>query len=280
MSEPRMRKRSARWRDCWTSCAACGIRRAAVPGIASRTSRASRRTPSKKPTKWPMPSRATSPRDIEAELGDLLFQVVFHAQMGAERQLVRFRERGRFHCRQAHRAASACVRRCAHRLGGRAEPRLGRTQGARTRGARARQAASELADVPLALPALARAAKLGKRAGRVGFDWPDAQGVRAKIEEELREIDEVAAGRRTARGGRRARRPVVRGRRTGRDISAWIRKRRCASPMPSSNAGFAPWKRWRAKRALVLETLDAGSLGRAVERGQEARKKPANPGVQ
>jgi ATP diphosphatase len=47
--------------------------------------------------------------------------------------------------------------------------------------------------VPLALPALSRAAKLGKRAGRVGFDWPDAQGVRAKIEEELREVEEVAA---------------------------------------------------------------------------------------
>jgi len=42
--------------------------------------------------------------------------------------------------------------------------------------------------VPLALPALSRASKLGKRAGRVGFDWPDAQGVRAKIDEELREV--------------------------------------------------------------------------------------------
>ena len=64
--------------------------------------------------------------------------------------------------------------------------------GKSTRRANARRAAtdagSELADVPLALPALARAAKLGKRAGRVGFDWPDAQGVRAKIDEELREV--------------------------------------------------------------------------------------------
>ena len=45
--------------------------------------------------------------------------------------------------------------------------------------------------MPLALPALARASKLGKRAGRVGFDWPDARGVREKIDEELREIAEV-----------------------------------------------------------------------------------------
>src|SRR6202008_3463103 len=51
------------------------------------------------------------------------------------------------------------------------------------------EASSELADVPLALPALARAAKLGKRAGRVGFDWPDASGVRGKMEEELDEVD-------------------------------------------------------------------------------------------
>jgi len=49
---------------------------------------------------------------------------------------------------------------------------------------------------PLALPALARAAKLGKRAGRVGFDWPDAGGVRDKIDEELREVAEAAPAQR------------------------------------------------------------------------------------
>ncbi len=73
---------------------------------------------------------------------------------------------------------------------------------ARERAARGETGASELADVPLALPALARAAKLGKRAGRVGFDWPDAQGVRAKIDEELREIEE--AGRAARDHARRA----------------------------------------------------------------------------
>jgi nucleoside triphosphate diphosphatase len=54
-----------------------------------------------------------------------------------------------------------------------------------------------LSDVPRALPALARAAKLGRRARRVGFDWPDATGVRAKIDEELAEIEAaLAAGNR------------------------------------------------------------------------------------
>ncbi|MGA7823776.1 MAG: MazG nucleotide pyrophosphohydrolase domain-containing protein, partial [Steroidobacteraceae bacterium] len=46
-----------------------------------------------------------------------------------------------------------------------------------------------LTGIPAALPALMRAAKLGRRAARVGFDWPDAAGVRTKIAEELREVD-------------------------------------------------------------------------------------------
>jgi ATP diphosphatase len=54
-------------------------------------------------------------------------------------------------------------------------------------------ATGALADVPLALPALSRAAKLGRRAGRVGFDWPDAAGVRTKVDEELAETDAAVA---------------------------------------------------------------------------------------
>jgi len=54
---------------------------------------------------------------------------------------------------------------------------------------------SALAGVAIALPALKRAQKIGKRASRVGFDWPDHEGVRAKIREEMDEL-EVAIGRR------------------------------------------------------------------------------------
>jgi uncharacterized protein YabN with tetrapyrrole methylase and pyrophosphatase domain len=50
-----------------------------------------------------------------------------------------------------------------------------------------------LAGVPRALPALVRAAKLGRRAARVGFDWPDAREVRAKVLEELHEMDAALA---------------------------------------------------------------------------------------
>jgi MazG family protein len=53
--------------------------------------------------------------------------------------------------------------------------------------------ASALDDVPIAFPALTRAAKLGRRAGRVGFDWPDWRGAREKVGEELAELDHALA---------------------------------------------------------------------------------------
>ena len=52
-----------------------------------------------------------------------------------------------------------------------------------------------MAGVTKALPALKRAEKLGKRANRVGFDWPDRQGVREKIQEELEELGEAVGSR-------------------------------------------------------------------------------------
>ncbi len=130
------------------------------------------------------------PQDIESELGDLLFQVVFHAQMGSERGWFDFGSvadaiSDKLTARHPHVFADA-------QMGSlRDLNRAWEDHKARERAARP-EAASELADVPLALPALARAAKLGKRAGRVGFDWPDSSGVREKIEEELREVS--AAG--------------------------------------------------------------------------------------
>jgi ATP diphosphatase len=130
------------------------------------------------------------PKDIESELGDLLFQVVFHARMGEERGWFDFAS-------IADAISGKLTVRHPHVFGGSKQGstadlnRAWEDHKARDRAARADLAPSELADVPLALPALARAAKLGKRAGRVGFDWPDAAGVRAKIEEELREVGEA-----------------------------------------------------------------------------------------
>jgi MazG family protein len=138
------------------------------------------------------------PEQIRDELGDLLFQVVFHAQMA--------RERGWFDFAQVAGAIhEKLVRRHPHVFGGASvagEAELSRIweeQKARERAEAGKGAAtgstevSALADVPRGLPALVRAAKLGRRAGRVGFDWPDAQGVREKVAEELREVDEAIA---------------------------------------------------------------------------------------
>jgi ATP diphosphatase len=57
----------------------------------------------------------------------------------------------------------------------------------------ARGAEGALAEVPIALPALTRASKLGDRAARAGFDWPDSAGPRAKVSEELAELDGALA---------------------------------------------------------------------------------------
>jgi nucleoside triphosphate diphosphatase len=51
-----------------------------------------------------------------------------------------------------------------------------------------------LEGVPVNLPALLRAQRIGEKAAAVGFDWPDVKGVREKVDEELREIDEAVAG--------------------------------------------------------------------------------------
>ncbi|MGB6606090.1 MAG: nucleoside triphosphate pyrophosphohydrolase [Steroidobacteraceae bacterium] len=132
---------------------------------------------------------------LRDELGDLLFQVVFHARLAEERGWFDF-------AAVAQAIHAKLVRRHPHVFAGVSlEPaalmREWEEQKARERAALAAPGSerSALGDVPPALPALMRAAKLGRRAGRVGFDWPDPAGVRAKIAEELREADAaVAAG--------------------------------------------------------------------------------------
>jgi nucleoside triphosphate diphosphatase len=139
------------------------------------------------------------PTQLRDELGDLLFQVVFHAQMA--------QERGWFDFAQVASAIhEKLVRRHPHVFGGlgvggdAAElSRNWEEQKAQERAAAGAASGlgggvSALADVPRGLPALVRAAKLGKRAGRVGFDWVDAAQVRDKVLEELGEVDGAIAG--------------------------------------------------------------------------------------
>jgi nucleoside triphosphate diphosphatase len=127
---------------------------------------------------------------LREELGDLLFQVVFHARMAQEHGWFDFGA-------VASGIREKLVRRHPHLFAGAAIApedlvRVWEEQKAQERAAAkaaAPGASTVLTGVPRALPALIRAAKLGRRAARVGFDWPDAQAVRAKVLEELQEID-------------------------------------------------------------------------------------------
>jgi ATP diphosphatase len=131
---------------------------------------------------------------LKAELGDLLFQVVFYAQIA--------REEGRFDFDAvAAAAAEKMERRHPHVFGdATVEDAAAQTTAWEAFKARERSAAggaepvSVLADVARALPALTRAEKLQKRAAREGFDWPEVAQVLDKIDEEIRELQtEISA---------------------------------------------------------------------------------------
>ncbi len=129
--------------------------------------------------------------DLAGELGDLLFQVVFHAQIAAELGHFDFED-------LAMQLHAKLVRRHPHLFGGdevtdAAAQEVAWEQVKAAERAADGRSASELDGIPLALPALVRAAKLQKRASRVGFDWSSAPPVLDKVREELGELAEAMA---------------------------------------------------------------------------------------
>ena len=130
--------------------------------------------------------------DLRDELGDLLLQVVFHAQMADEAGLFTFDD-------VAGGISEKMLRRHPHVFGTEAERTDGQQDGSWEQIKEAERSDSgddsALAGVTKVLPALKRAQKLGKRASRVGFDWPNRRGVRAKIQEELEELEEAVGTR-------------------------------------------------------------------------------------
>ncbi len=138
---------------------------------------------------------------LRDELGDLLFQVVYHSRMAEEAGAFTFAD-------VAQAIADKMLRRHPHVFGSPAANETSRdaaahaqaweTQKAAERRAAAASGAAHqaligaqegaLAGVALALPALTRADKLTRRAARVGFDWPDAQAVLDKLDEEVAEL--------------------------------------------------------------------------------------------
>ncbi|MBF8221131.1 nucleoside triphosphate pyrophosphohydrolase [Halomonas sp. 328] len=140
--------------------------------------------------------------ELPGELGDLLFQVVYYAQFGIEEKRFDFHD-------VVHALTAKMLRRHPHvfpegTLASRRPPGVSaeaietrqvhsRWESLKAEERAERDARSVLDDVPRTLPALSRAAKLAKRAARVGFDWPDETGVIAKIREELAEVEATLA---------------------------------------------------------------------------------------
>jgi nucleoside triphosphate diphosphatase len=126
---------------------------------------------------------------LRDELGDLLFQVVFHAQMASERGAFAFDDVVAAICdklerRHPHVFGDAHIdSAAAQTVAWEEQKRLERE----------RAGASVLDDVPLALPALTRANKLGRRAALIGFEWPDVAGALDKLDEELGELRKEVA---------------------------------------------------------------------------------------
>ena len=126
--------------------------------------------------------------ELKEELGDLLLQVVFHSQMAQEAGHFTFAE-------VAQSIAEKMIRRHPHVFSdaeirtSEAQTEAWEVQKATERAAKSDESA--LAGVALALPALMRAQKIGRRAASTGFDWPNTEGVLEKIREELDEVQET-----------------------------------------------------------------------------------------
>lgn len=123
---------------------------------------------------------------LRDELGDLLLQVVFHARMAEEQGSFAFAD-------VAAAISDKLEARHPHIFGNDASgiAQTERWETIKASERTARGATSALDGVALALPALMRAEKLQKRAARVGFDWPDISGPRAKVLEEMEELAEA-----------------------------------------------------------------------------------------
>lgn len=131
------------------------------------------------------------PKKLKEELGDVLLQVIFHAQIASEE--------GRFSAKDViAQLTEKLIRRHPYVFAGEPLPedaasvlkqRMQIKAGENQDG----EAKSALGNVPKAMPALARAQSISRRAAHLGFEWPDIEQVWEKVEEEIRELKEAAA---------------------------------------------------------------------------------------
>ncbi|MGY5799338.1 nucleoside triphosphate pyrophosphohydrolase [Rheinheimera faecalis] len=129
--------------------------------------------------------------ELKDELGDLLFQVVFYAQIA--------KEEGRFEFDDCAAAINdKLIRRHPHVFADMnldsSKAVLQNWEAIKTAERTASGKTSVLDNIPMAMPALSRAYKLQKRCAQVGFDWPDVEGAWDKVQEEIQEVAELPAG--------------------------------------------------------------------------------------
>ncbi len=131
---------------------------------------------------------SNDPKRIADEMGDILMQVVFHAQIGSENETFNIDDVTTGLCKKL-------IRRHTHLFGSDkvedAEEALLTWEGNKKIEKGHESQADVLRDVPHALPALTRAYKVQKKAADVGFDWPDPSGAKEKVKEELGEIEQA-----------------------------------------------------------------------------------------
>ncbi len=140
-------------------------------------------------------------KQVRDELGDLLFQVVFYAQLGREQQLFDFDAiaagiGAKLLHRHPHVFPGGTLDDAGVAPGISADQVVQNWEALKAEERKGKQGGKPLSvldDVPLALPGLLRAAKLQKRAAGQGFDWRDSSGVFAKIDEELTELRQALA---------------------------------------------------------------------------------------
>jgi ATP diphosphatase len=190
--------------------------------------------------------------DLKDELGDLLLQVVFHSRIAEEA--------GAFTLADVVASISDKMeRRHPHIFGDAVQsPGWEELKAAERSG---KSDASALAGVAAGLPALMRAVKLQKRAARVGFDWPDAEGSRAKLHEEIEEVTAASGDAIEDEIGDLLFSAVNWARHLGVDPETALRR---------GNAKFE--RRFRAMEAIAGETFPALSLDEKEALWQQVKR--------
>lgn len=195
--------------------------------------------------------------DLRDELGDLLLQVVFHARMAEEAGHFAFEDVARaisdkMEARHPHVFGANGIRRASPGWEAlKADERA------------AKGAGSALEGVALSLPALLRAEKLQRRAARTGFDWPDDEGPKAKVAEEIAEVEQARPDQLEEEFGDLLFAVVNWARKRGIDPEAALR---------AANAKFE--RRFRAMEAIAGDTFasldleEQETLWQQVKRGE------------